>query len=533
MIFPVEFPSNKSGHPEEAVFNALKPLSDRYDIFYNRSFSGIAKGEAPYYEIDFIIGKPNHAILVLEVKGGIISFNPQKGKWLKNHEPFDHEQAMKNSKNLLKRYDKLNGVIPISWAFCFPDCEQVDDSDQLPPPFQGRNVVNRLELSFMKEKLEELFELVDEHFRPKKHRDAVKYYQQFKASLTRNYGFVQTLANTIKRDNEVFVELTLQQQKVIEYARSNPKLVIEGVAGSGKTLIAQSLALEDLQAGKKVLFLCFNRILADLIASNLEDDQCTVNTFHGYLEQQIEKADPGWFEAQPNKNTEWFEVEVPLKYLDVRTELAQYDTIIIDEAQDFNQDWIQLFVDELAPNGSCLIFTDHGQNLFHRQSDEDLSGFKTILLMENCRNTQKINGYLNQVLDKKIPYKPTAPLGTAVIQKNFQDKDELTAFLDDEIKRLTQTEKVNIQDITLLTNVSASRSEFAEMGSIAGYTVKEFSIENREETDALLYSNPYRFKGLENDVVLALNESDKEDLTRKYVLLSRARNVLYDLRLIN
>ena len=90
MIYPEFFPEDrKDEHAEKKVFEALKTVADRYDVFYSRKFVGAGEGKKPEYEIDFIIAIPEKAILCLEVKGGAIKYDGMADRWTQNGRSMD------------------------------------------------------------------------------------------------------------------------------------------------------------------------------------------------------------------------------------------------------------------------------------------------------------------------------------------------------------------------------------------------------------------------------------------------------------
>jgi superfamily I DNA and RNA helicase len=61
---------------------------------------------------------------------------------------------------------------------------------------------------------------------------------------------------------------------------STPKLLVEGVAGSGKTLLAVQRALDSASQGLKTLFLCYNKTLAQELRHHLRVSSIDVHHFH-------------------------------------------------------------------------------------------------------------------------------------------------------------------------------------------------------------------------------------------------------------
>ena len=72
MIYPEYFPEHRKKEvAEERVFNLVKKLSHQYDIFYHKK---IADYHRLPCEIDFVVCDRNKSILLLEVKGGPVTY---------------------------------------------------------------------------------------------------------------------------------------------------------------------------------------------------------------------------------------------------------------------------------------------------------------------------------------------------------------------------------------------------------------------------------------------------------------------------
>jgi superfamily I DNA and RNA helicase len=140
--------------------------------------------------------------------------------------------------------------------------------------------------------------------------------------------------------------------------------IIRGVAGSGKTLIlafrAEYLARA---ASKPVLILCF----ANGIAGRLEDamqergveDRVQVRTFHSWCYQMLKTYRiSGPTEAEyPNYNDR---LAALVRYVEAETMLGhipggQYDAVLIDEANDFEPEWLSLAVKMVSPNTKAFL----------------------------------------------------------------------------------------------------------------------------------------------------------------------------------
>lgn len=120
-IFPERPPAIVREDPlrssEMKVFTALKSLPKSYLVFYNthwqkqHSEHGVFEGEA-----DFVIAHADKGIIMLEVKGGGISYNSEKDLWISqdrlgtSHIIKDPvEQARRNHYHLLSGMEKIPG----------------------------------------------------------------------------------------------------------------------------------------------------------------------------------------------------------------------------------------------------------------------------------------------------------------------------------------------------------------------------------------------------------------------------------------
>ncbi len=146
MIYPSQFPSHHPDNAERKVFNALKQLDpNAFEIFWNRTFAGKAKGESDLYEIDFLVfdlrdERLDH-IFVIEVKGGNLRFEAEENKWFQSGREMENapdHQALGYVSNILKRYkDQIEHKVPVTWLLWFPD--GVLDSNKLSTEDPGSN----------------------------------------------------------------------------------------------------------------------------------------------------------------------------------------------------------------------------------------------------------------------------------------------------------------------------------------------------------------------------------------------------------
>jgi len=86
--------------------------------------------------------------------------------------------------------------------------------------------------------------------------------------LSPSFNLVPSMQIDIENRKRAFNRLLEEQANLLNYLEEQNNAVINGVAGTGKTMIALEKARRHADNGEKVLFLCFNNKLKDFISEN-------------------------------------------------------------------------------------------------------------------------------------------------------------------------------------------------------------------------------------------------------------------------
>ena len=197
------------------------------------------------------------------------------------------------------------------------------------------------------------------------------------------------------------LHLTNEQFKIVDALIDNPRMMIRGGPGTGKSLLAVREARRLSREGARVLLCCFNRQLSHYLASTLADCQsCSVAHLHGFMADVVKQAGIG-HRLPPAEPADLFEVYYPELCAEVLldSEADQYDALIIDEGQDLMKEaYVDVF-DALLRGGikagKWRVFYDPNQDIYRGQQPKALQAFDgarpaQFRLFTNCRNTRPI-----------------------------------------------------------------------------------------------------------------------------------------------
>jgi len=538
MIYPPNFPEDINNTAEEEVYKALTNLpQDDFDVYYQKTFSGFIKGESDDYEIDFlVIDKRDdrfNALLVIEVKGGSLSYSAKENAWYQNSRRLragPDAQARKNKHNLLKRYKSLLNNVPVEWALWFP--EGVNKSgDFVPTNMTAWQIMDNMSLAYCEDAIVDAFDKVRSKHPQSTGEPIESYNRKLSKSLLRGLGIVQPLNILLKNYEKKFIYLERIQKLFFENLYQSQRIAVAGGAGTGKTLLASSAAIDLANEGNKVLLLCFNRMLYLALEAACIHENLDVSTYHTLAYNYIYDVEPDWYSEQDTKMPEFYEYVFPLKLhetIQSQNLENQYDVLIIDEAQDFNEFWIRTAFSLVKDSGQIILLFDENQNIFQRQFNiPEEESFSKYSLRHNFRNTKKIGAYTSERTGIDIKTKET-PNGLDVDEISYDTFDDLINKLHQELTRLIEIEKLSCSDITILIDGGVERHPFYSTENVGRWRLEAWDVNKERDPGKVYFTSISRFKGLESQVVLLVPESNGsfQGDRRFYTQCTRAKSLL-------
>ena len=539
MIYPSTYPLTENNAYEKEVFESLQKFSlnnPDFDIFFGRKFSGTNRGEKVEYEIDFLIadlrnGKLN-GLCVVEVKGNQLRFNGAQNEWVQDERTMKTSpttQARKNMGSLMKRFPDLAYNVVIGWAVWFPRMVN-PGAGYLPTELAEYQYFDELSLNYTKEKVEAFFTEISAQWSNKR-GERLDNYNRFKEALIRDLGYVLPLHKQIEAANARFLEMTNTQLELLQVIAANNDVLVRGPAGSGKTLMATTIAKNKVDEGKSVLLLTYNRALANNIRYGFgRVENPTVATYHSLSRNIIYEHDEAWWAAN-SKNEDFWELDIPLKLLDLeKSKLPKFDVIIIDEAQDLRDEWYETIESLVDEEGCFYMFIDEDQDIFNTKSTIPITRrLFEFPLKENCRNTVEIIETLKNYINKDIQHPLSSVQGEKVnIIEYTNDVDQMNK-IKTEWMRLVEEENIRPDQIVLMMNANKRESCLAKTTKFGKYKIQAVDRSGRLGSRAVNYTSINTFKGLEADVVMIIDTDKPKETNMKmlYTQASRAKSILY------
>lgn len=521
---------NISNQGERAFYNAALRLPDDYTVLYSLKYSKHDYGsEEQIKETDFVIIHPNIGFVVVEVKQGDIGFF--NGEWceFKKHDykplhknPVDQARdAMFAILNLYKDKTKNRFQLRCKYAIAFPECNRLSG---VPPHDLDENSIFLFDdMDNLENKVLSILNYENKESETKQTKDLINILSpNFKA-----YARLDDKIEMFHKKSEY--QLTEEQQRILEETELDKRKIFFGAAGTGKTLIAMAKAKRLAEKNKKVLLTCYNRNLAEIQFKGISSNVKTSN-FHDYLESVLKEKSIEFSIPFDNKGLRnYFDEVLPTKAFDYFMEIDEnekFDAIIVDEGQDFKDNWITTLESMLKEDGVFYIFADPNQSLFN----EDLVNFKKMpyskhKLTRNLRNSKEINSWITDIIPE-YHLKSKIDSGIPVSYFDFKTQNEEKKKIFDEIGRLV-SQGVSPKRITILSPNKKEKSCLKGVDKIKDWPLIDL---HDNKPNGIKFSTIRSFKGLESDIVFLIgikNDSYVCSQCDIYVGGSRARFLLY------
>lgn len=187
------------------------------------------------------------------------------------------------------------------------------------------------------------------------------------------------------------------------------RLRVVATAGSGKTQLALAEYEATLAAGRRPMFVCFNRPLADhfaAIAPAGGPARGWIGTFHMLCDQRLREQGISPDFSQAGAFDRLSEQAAALAV----GENWRFDTVIVDEGQDFTEAWRDEVLRLARADARLLWLEDPMQNLYGRPPVA-LPGWAVLHARGNYRSPRPVVRFLQGLLPEGESVEAAGPVG--------------------------------------------------------------------------------------------------------------------------
>jgi DNA polymerase III delta prime subunit len=502
-------------------------------------------------EIDFVIVAPNRGVMIVEAKGSD-GYDWEDGVWYRVNEdgtkeparnPF--EQATRAKHFLVERlasavfqvqkndFPGIRGHF-VAYPFARPDGR---GRRRIPETVEQCLMISYVDMPHLHEKVTRAFD----HWGPPNLGE--RFSAQCAAAvvnfLADRGSIVPVLAASCDEDDRKIEKLTVLQHTAFRGVLENSRVLVHGPAGSGKTLLALWTARAFAAESKRVLFLCYNRVLAAWL-SQRDQEKFEVRTFFSICQSAITASSAAFSppsDASSSASDFWTRV-APTQFCDAldrlsEAEFPRYDAIVVDEAQDFHEDWwipVQMLLRE---SGRLVLFADPAQTAVYDRPQGLPEPLVRYRLRENCRNTRSIATYCGRILSLPVDHFPDCPPGVVPsVLDAVADPRRRADSVRREILKLME-EGFSASRLAILSpwHRGHESSCLSHLGVVNDKPLAggEAALADWRAGRAIWCSTTKAFKGLEADCVLLCDAPSVRigcGLADLYVAASRAKHRL-------
>ena len=514
---------------EGEMFSSLQKLPDDYYVFHSFHIINIVDSEWKENEIDFVIFNRNKGIICLEAKAGQV--HCEQGIWYYSsgsemRDPFAQANSNKwKLHNEIYRFYRNNDILKhckMLSAVWFPSVSTYTLSRiNLPTNTSKELILTSEDLTDPKSSLERIFSIQTSI----KERGEIipvepGLTKQEADSLLQNilcpsFNILPSKTLELNYKREKFNALISEQCRLLDYLEEQRSAVINGAAGTGKTMIALEKARRHSVKDEKVLFMCFNVKLKEFLEANYHYQNVDYYTIDGFACKIC------------NTHAADF-TDLEYRLLEIGEDRSfPYQHIIIDEGQDFGQNRIEEanILKQLediilsTDNGTFYVFYDKLQIVQSKKLPAFIEEADCRLtLYKNCRNTRRIAETSFKPLQTEPKLFDSAIPGT-LPKILFSVGQKIKVALDKAVHNILESGITNIQIISCAASGYSSLDEYlTENGSYDYQKIK------------IAFTTCRKFKGLEADAVI-LVDVDRNAICDQnklfYVGASRARLNLF------
>ena len=461
-------------------------LSDDYTVYHAVHWTCVEQRHALYGEIDFAIVNRAGDLLLVEQKSGfleethdgLVKQYPGKSKSV----PIQLSRMVGALRGKLARRGDIPGVIIDALLYC-PDYAVRHPGSAGLAPERIVDAGRRHELcaivgTLLPARQETAATVKIHHFL----RDLIQLDTDVSALMGRARALVTRVSGGLAH-----------WARQLDFAPYRLRVV--GTAGSGKTQLALAEFRATLEAGKRPFYVCYNRPLADHFA-RIAPPGGLACTFHQLCDQRLREAGEVPDFTAPDAFARLFARAAELPSAGA----FLFDTVIIDEGQDFSGPWRDFVLRHARPEARLLWLEDPLQNLYGRPA-LPLPGWVTLHARANYRSPRPVVRMLQALLPDDADIESASPIAADEI--DFITYAEPAGLFQGVKEALRRCYSAGFRkpDVAIVSYHGRAESQLAALDRLGPTTLRRFTggydlLGQPVFTEGdVLMDSVYRFKG--------------------------------------
>lgn len=473
------------GRELETLERLASALPGEYTIFHGAHWTRVDHGSSIFGEIDFVVLTPGGRLLVIEQTAGFLEETPgglakQYGSRAKNVA----SQLIRNIQGLQSRFSQHGGEkLDIDYLLFCPDYTVRR------PEIAGLDP-SRIIDAQRKSQLQAIIRVLLPLDEPGPLAGRVKAFLGQELALVPEIG---TIAGEVEALHTRLSGGLAEWGRRIECDPYRVRII--GTAGSGKSQLALAALNDAVAAGRRALYVCYNRPLADHMAL-IAPAGTEVAAYHQLCDRRLRTTgrvvDFSRADAFEQLEAGFAGMQIPADTL--------VDELIVDEGQDFRAEWLPHLLRLLKPGGRAWWLEDPLQNLYGREAVV-LPGWVTLRSDTNYRSPRAILAGLGRLGLMPAGTQGGSPLGGSDI--DIFTYTDTRGMIEATKKALTQGLAAGFKrpQMAVLTWRGREHSQLLGFDRIGPHRLRSFSgrydlLGNPVYGEGdILMETVYRFKG--------------------------------------
>ena len=499
-------------HPPE--LDTLRMLRDDlhgdYDVYHGVHWSREYGKKTAFGEVDFVIVNRSGEVMLIEQKNGPLA--ERDGELTKVYADTEKSvipQIRRSVDNVKAKFRQRQGSGHLETNFLIycPDYRVRDlnavaiGAGQIVDAVAADGLVRRIQ------------SVLGQGVVDKRRADRVRGF--FRQTL----NLVVDIHAYIAAQDRTFIRRTGDLARFLSHFEMSPlRLRVSGRAGCGKSLLAREAFDRAIHGGRRPLLVCFNRNLAERLKP-LVLEGGYVNTWYGFctdfLRSRHQTVD---FNERDRNPRFWDDIQDRVSAEPIDDDW-RFDTLIVDEGQDFEQEWYEILGLFLNDDADVLWLEDPDQNV-RDQAPVELDGFVTYRAEDNYRSPERIARFIQRTLPFEFAFGNDIP-GFDVTVHGYDEPDEQPRIVSRLCTRLTKS-GFDANDIVVLSCRGADSSVFSKLDKVGHLTLRRFTGDydmfgNQVLTAGrLTFDTVRRFKGQQAPAVILVDADPGKNSLDQY-----------------